>query len=333
MSEGGEKIYEMFWDCEYCGTKKLLGKSQRHCPECGAAQNSEKRYFPPDDEKIAVDDHKYVGADLNCPACSAPNSAAAKFCCECGSPLEEASEVKLVEDDAASPVTQTAQKEKGSKRKVLPIIIGVLVLLVVGFVLLAVFWTKTVAITAYGHTWQREIKIESFVRRNKSEWCDRMPRDAYNVSRSREVRSHKQIPDGEECSTRRVDRGDGTFKQEKVCKTKYRKEPVYDQKCRFTVNRWDYARSVTASGRSLAETPKWPLVTLKKKGTSLGAEREGTRVETYTVHLIDTEKKTSTCNFNMSGWRSIQVGSKWSAQASVITGLLDCATLKAHGTK
>ena len=29
MTEIGEKTYEMLWDCEYCGTKKLLGKSHR----------------------------------------------------------------------------------------------------------------------------------------------------------------------------------------------------------------------------------------------------------------------------------------------------------------
>src|SRR5690606_40463181 len=46
-----EKTYEMFWDCEYCGAAKLLGLTQRYCPNCGAPQNPEKRYFPPEHEK------------------------------------------------------------------------------------------------------------------------------------------------------------------------------------------------------------------------------------------------------------------------------------------
>ena len=46
-----EKSYEMFWDCEYCGSSKLLGITHRHCPNCGAPQDPEKRYFPPDEEK------------------------------------------------------------------------------------------------------------------------------------------------------------------------------------------------------------------------------------------------------------------------------------------
>ena len=39
-------FFEMLWDCEHCGTKGLLGKSQRYCAECGAPQNPAKRYFP-----------------------------------------------------------------------------------------------------------------------------------------------------------------------------------------------------------------------------------------------------------------------------------------------
>ena len=66
MSEG--KTYEMMWDCEYCGAAKLLGKSHRHCPLCGAAQNADKRYFPPEEEKVAVEDHQFVGADWGCPS-------------------------------------------------------------------------------------------------------------------------------------------------------------------------------------------------------------------------------------------------------------------------
>ena len=74
--DGTEKTYEMMWDCEYCGSDKLLGVTHRYCPECGAAQNPDKRYFPPDDQKVAVQDHKYVGADLKCPACEEAMSAA-----------------------------------------------------------------------------------------------------------------------------------------------------------------------------------------------------------------------------------------------------------------
>ena len=57
----GHKHYEMLWDCAYCATPKLLGKSHRHCPKCGAPQDPERRYFPADSEKVAVEDHVPVG--------------------------------------------------------------------------------------------------------------------------------------------------------------------------------------------------------------------------------------------------------------------------------
>ncbi len=41
-----EKTYEMLWDCKYCGQRKNLGLSHRHCPNCGAPQDPAARYYP-----------------------------------------------------------------------------------------------------------------------------------------------------------------------------------------------------------------------------------------------------------------------------------------------
>src|SRR5262245_40148949 len=90
----------MLWDCDYCGTKGLLAKSQRHCPECGGKQNPDKRYFPKEGEERRVEGHKYEGADRTCSACGAPQSALAKNCTNCGAPLEGAAQVQGV----ATPV-------------------------------------------------------------------------------------------------------------------------------------------------------------------------------------------------------------------------------------
>ena len=32
---GDEPVYEMLWDCGYCGHKKLLGLTHRFCANCG----------------------------------------------------------------------------------------------------------------------------------------------------------------------------------------------------------------------------------------------------------------------------------------------------------
>ena len=92
MSDG--KTYEMMWDCGACGTPKLLAKSHKHCPTCGSPQDATWRYFPPDDEKVAVEDHVFMGKDRICGACGSPNAAQAKFCGSCGSDLDDAKEAQ-----------------------------------------------------------------------------------------------------------------------------------------------------------------------------------------------------------------------------------------------
>ena len=64
MREESQGRFEMLWDCPNCGTDKLLGLTHRHCPNCGAAQDPSKRYFPADDQKVAVENHPYQGAEL-----------------------------------------------------------------------------------------------------------------------------------------------------------------------------------------------------------------------------------------------------------------------------
>ena len=96
-----EGFFEMLWDCEHCGATALLGKSQRHCAECGAPQNPAKRYMPTPEQQQRVDGHQYVGADRECPACRAPMSAKGTNCTQCGSPLDGSREVRGIEAPAA----------------------------------------------------------------------------------------------------------------------------------------------------------------------------------------------------------------------------------------
>ena len=98
-AQATSNVYEMLWDCQYCGTKKNLGLTHRFCPNCGAPQNPDSRYFPSDDEKVAVHNHRYVGVDVTCPACSELNSGASEFCSQCGAPLTEAAEARRLQEE------------------------------------------------------------------------------------------------------------------------------------------------------------------------------------------------------------------------------------------
>lgn len=351
-----EQVYEMLWDCKFCGTRKLLGKTHRFCPNCGAAQDDEARYFPSDDEKVAVKDHVYYGADRICSSCDTLNSANSQFCQQCGAPLENAQTAQLVSDDqviragesfkttgprnieqerfaekmdAAGLQIDGKPKAKASRSLLKFGCIGIIALVVV-FVALAVFWKREATAIVTGHSWAREIAIESYAPRSENAWCDAMPMDGYNVSRRSEVRSYRQIPDGEECSIRRVDNGDGTFSERQECRTRYREEPIYDTKCYYTVNRWGFARSVTATGQSLADQPYWPDTNLRQTGTCIGCEREGRRQADYQVHFR-ADSSDYTCTLDESRWASIPVESRWTFQIGVISGQPDCGTLQQAG--
>jgi hypothetical protein len=335
MTEQDLGTYEMLWNCPYCNTEKLLGLTHRHCPVCGAAQDPQLRYFPAEEDKVAVENHVYHGADISCPACQAPQSAKATFCANCGSPLKEGVEVARKVDPNLAPRPAAVPKKKSRTGLWIGLILGG-VAVITGVVLVLVLWTKTTTLTVTGHTWTREIKIEEYRTVNQSEWCNMMPSDARRVTRTQEVRSYKQIPDGQDCTTRRVDRGDGTFTEKRECTTRYRKEPVYDDKCHFEVDRWTYSRSATTQGASLAQPPVWPQPQLKQVGQrpqTLGNERMGQRVEHNLVHLVDVENQPHQCDFPQQSWAGIADGSQWSGEVGMITGLLDCGSLKPPGAE
>jgi hypothetical protein len=346
-----EQVYEMLWDCKFCGTKKLLGKTHRFCPNCGAAQDDESRYFPSEADMVAVQDHVYVGADLICPNCDTLNAANAEFCQQCGTALKGAESAERVAEGRQIGESEYAQfttarnvaqdrwddkldaaglKPKASAKPALNrntiIVLGIIGVVIIG-ILVAIFWKRDTTAYVAAHSWEREIRIEAYEARAESAWCDSMPGDAYGISRRTEQRGSRQIPDGQDCSTVRRDNGDGTFSQSQQCTTRYRSEPVYDDRCYFTVNRWGYERSILADGNSLLENPIWPELNLSRTGTCLGCEREGGREDHYIVTLRSDDKDYE-CDLDQSQWASMPIESTWRFSVGVISNRPDCDSLQ-----
>ncbi|MBN1611828.1 MAG: SPFH domain-containing protein [Polyangiaceae bacterium] len=338
-----EQAYEMLWDCPHCGTKKNLGLSHRHCPNCGGPQDAQWRYFPADHEKVAVQDHVYAGADLECRYCGAFNGRRCRHCASCGAPLEGATQARMRQDqltqgEYSGETREHARREWGhppaaaqqapSKRRAWPWILAAAVVLAL---VVGVFLVKQNAeLTVAGHGWKREVAVERFGPVQDSDWCDAMPRRATNVHRSRQVRSHKEVPDGQDCKTRRQDRGDGTYVEKRQCTTRYRKEPVYDDKCSYTIVKWAPVRTEKLTGSSAKDAPRWPAVQLARPGECVGCEREGARTEEYVVQFVrrgDGEK--ASCRFDQRRWASLEVGTSLRGKFSVIGSVLDCDTLTA----
>ena len=318
-------VFEMLWDCGYCDTRGLLGASHRFCPNCGAQQDASKRYFPPPGKEVAAN-HDFDGADRSCPACQTPNGTKAHNCRSCGSPLDGAQEVARVADRSSGAPKPAAALPKKSASK-WPWIVGGVLVVLVAFCLVAAFWKKDVGVTVTAHRWERTIDVETLRAVSESAWCDSMPAGAYSVSRTREERSTRQIADGETCTTREVDRGNGTFERRQECKTKYRSEPVYDDRCHFTVDRWQVSRTEKATGQGLTPAPTWPAVRLLREGTSLGAERQGSRKETYSLSLSGKDGKTYSCSLPAARWAAITDGHAKVIPIGVLTDSPDCDKL------
>lgn len=342
--------YQMLWDCPNCETPKLLGLTHRCCPNCGTPQDPKRRYFPSDEDKVAVEDHRFSGADKVCPHCEAPNGALCHFCMACGAPLDEAKEAgrrssqevasgqgfgadsaKAARDDHRAqrdakrrPADAEPPKKKGG---CLGLGCGGLILVaIVAFVVLFVF-KREVALEVTGHTWQRTVDVEIYGPVEKSDWCDQMPRGASELSRSQEKRSTNKVEDGEDCSTKRVDQGDGTFKEQEECKPRYKEEPVYDDKCRFTVDAWSLSRTLKNAGTAQSPLPAWPPVKLARTGDCLGCEREGAKKATYTVNFKQPDGDASSCEASEATWNKLTVGSKWKGKTTLAGGL-DCDALE-----
>jgi hypothetical protein len=332
----GEKAYQMLWDCRFCGTTRLLGVDHRHCPNCGAPQDPEWRYFPSDADLREVTDpkYKYTGVDKICPFCQQPNSAAANFCKECGGDLSgakqaavrgpiDSAQVSGVRDDVVKmkfDAEQAAIKAKGRRKGLsrlqiaLIAIVGLCLLLVGGYVVLSRS-TYGTSVAVSDMSWQRIISVEQLSARSGSDWRGSVPGDAYNrvcVARDRcHTESERYV-----CGSENVDRGDGSFtRRDKYC-TRNKQVCVPDSWCSYTVDRWGFARNITASGGP-NDAPTWPNFTpLRTSG--LGAERESGRKEVLNVVFKDeSQGKTFTYNPpDYTTWVTFKPGQRYSVEVN-----------------
>lgn len=307
-----EGFYEMLWDCEHCESKGLLGKSQRHCPNCGAPQNPDKRYFPKPEEQKRVDGHKFEGSDRHCPACNAPMGAAAHNCAQCGSPLDGSKEVKGV----AAPVAA-----KPPKKKRWPIVLAVIAIII--FAIWFFFIRKKAATLAVtGHRWSRVVALEKYGDWPQEAWRNEIPNNASMPTCVKKQRSTKQVEDGEECTTEKVDKKDGTFEQVKKCKPKYKSESVEDDWCTFTVRNWKKVDEAKANGAGMTAT--WPdKVPAADVQAQIDAIRSGARTETLYLDF----GKTGSCEVDDAKWRKYKDGDKVKLEVRARSGAIVCSSL------
>ncbi len=332
-------VYEMLWDCKHCGAAKLLGLTHRHCPNCGSPQNAEARYFPTDEEKIKVENHVFHGKDIECRYCRAYNGRASKHCRECGSPLSEGSDGKTRGDvthaegqftpaAARNPqgVAVPTQPKRPRSRNWLWGVVGGALL---AFVLVTIFWKKEQTLEVSEQTWQREIDVEVFGPVKESTWCDSLPQGVKELRRYTAVRSHEKVADGEDCTVRKIDQGDGTMREEKTCKPRFKEKPVEDQKCDYQIDKWSVRDTQRSLGTGTSPEPAWPELKLGSACNRVGCLREGKRRESYAVQFRGANGDgTKECQVDERKWRGFAVGQKYAARVGVISSALDCGSLQ-----
>jgi len=327
-ASSGHKHYEMLWDCEYCGTRKLLGKSHRHCPKCGAPQDPKRRYFPDDSEKVAVEDHVYHGADRVCDACQTANSAAAAFCVNCGAPTEGATEVARVGAPKPEPALPALASPAAPPRRRRGCLGCAAAAMTAAMALLVSFcWTRAETFHVTGHSWEHRISVERLQTVDESGWRDAVPGDARGVSCSRQLRETRQIPDGQTCDTVNVDDGDGTFHQEQSCQTTYRSEEVYDDHCSWRADRWVKQDDRVARGDD--RSPRWPATGFQSC-QALGCQREAGRTASYLLQLAGGDGRAESCPVPEPLWRASDEGAALEARVLVVTGGIVCGSLGAE---
>jgi hypothetical protein len=352
-----EKIlgrFEMLWDCSSCGKTKLLGITHRHCPECGAGQDETKRYFPSDEDKVAVKDD-YAGADRKCPNCDHPNGAKANNCVNCGAPLEGATSVKarsdqvvqegqkFAADSATNAEVELSQKktmEASGAPKPKPVmqtkkrsLLWLWILLVVAALIFLIWFVcirkRTADFTVTGQHWTKVIAVEKYQQVPHEDWRDRAPNNVVRTDNCHDKqRSSNKIPDGQDCHTRRVDKGDGTFEEKQECTPRYREDPVYDTWCTFYVDEWKQDHEVTATADDGKE-PKCPDPGVKPSPIlAEGNMRAGECKDNLNVDLEEKGGKKHHCdNVKKDLWTKLTKGTAAKGTVRASGGDIVCSDL------
>lgn len=337
------KHYEMFWDCASCGTKKLLGVTHRHCPNCGKAQDEEKRYFPKPNEEIEIKNHIYYGIDWDCQYCSTPNSLNAKNCINCGAGADGTKPVVRVHErqpknhNTTRPQTPTnsaynTQPAPKNKSNALAIAIGIFFFIFIAFIVAGLTIKNEETTFIQSKSWQRTIDIQKYTAQVDSDWCSSKPVDAYKIHKTREIRDYKQVENGQSCSTSNVDKGDGSYAKQTTCVKNYKSVPIYDDRCHYTIDRWSYSHSLVSQGDH-QRTPYWHEVGQLTNNAlnRLGNERLSTRQEKYTVYFQNSNKQEKTkvwqCTFNESVWQNYQINKEFKIKVNMF-GIADCSSLQ-----
>ena len=365
-----EEIVEGFWDCPNCNAKNR-GSAQQ-CESCGAIRSENVKFYVDEDSEVingeAELEKAKAGPDWVCPFCSNMSPSSSTKCTGCGSDRSDGKN-RATRELAAG---ETGKDEKKSQKSAetpksappAPLWLkggcGIFALLFVILMALSCH-EKAVKIEITANQWVRQIERAEYKTVRENAWANEVPAGARKFSSERQVRSHKEIPDGfeevnEEYTEKvkigekqvedgKVDLGNGRFKvkykvvpeyrEEKktrrVKRQKFRKEPIYDEMVLYDIERWVPFATIELKGTT--DEPRWPDSGASNNAPpQIGDLTEKARIETYVVKAKKDGspeeieiKKLRDKPLTHEQFMKLRVGTKWEA---IFSGLGDLRDIK-----
>lgn len=257
----GKKILG-YWDCEFCGTKKIEG-NVKSCPNCGRPVGDDIKYYIDTSSIEYVNDEDVPqGEEWRCNYCGSYNRFDVKECRNCGSTRNEENktyskihEIEKVENEKFIKEIKDYEKRYNPynfssticevKKKVIPnvrdfvnhnfkkIFISLFAIIaIISIIFLLIPKEKTLYVT--GFSWERNIVIDKYQTVFDDDWY--LPPTARLRYTREEIRSYtreivgyddetyteREIVGYKEVVTGYRDLGNGYFEEET------RSEPVYE---------------------------------------------------------------------------------------------------------
>lgn len=237
------------------------------------------------------------------------------------------------------------------------IVAAILIVSVILGMILLMTCRHEVEVTVEGHTWGRSIQVEKYTKIHDRDWRNDLPSDADIDSCNSEIHHYDQIPDGEDCtwvpescsetpgscseSCKNVDNGDGSFSVDCTrtctdpvrtctpgyndCHTIYRDEPVWRDKCDYTVYRWKRSHILPTSGHDT--NPFWSTKEINTcSHIQVGCERKGSQDGEYSV-TFRFDGKSETCEYPQDFWSKLQKGKTYKASSNAFSSLI-CSSVQ-----
>ena len=330
------RIIRGYWDCQYCGKKSIDGLVDT-CPGCGRRKPKNTKYYMrsgpiPTNDVLTDEELKDAGIsreecdgnhkDWVCDFCNSLNNWSDTTCRSCGSPKKEATK-EYGQKELYENYASNVEVEPIRTKTYIPYIIGALLILL--SVILLFPYNKTISVT--GFAWERNVALEEYKTVEESDWevpsggrvYDeqseiRSYQDVFDHYETRSVEKSREVFDHYDTYTSYSDNGNGTFtehtSQSPVYRTEYytetyeepvyRKEPIYDTKYYYEIERWVHTDNYRSSGND--KNPYWNEEYLPLKENM----RDTDKTEKYEVFYDNGTDEIK----SYSDWNQMSVGDK-----------------------